>query len=103
LKSGVYKVPSGYDVGDSSHFYNLPDNGISVYRNMETRQTEIHRWKVRFKYTGQVGTSFFTFNINNSRYISAERINDGTDKTKFIGQPITKNDIQSFASLADSV
>jgi twinkle protein len=103
LKSGVYKVPSGYDVGDSSHFYNLPDNGITVYRNMETRQTEIHRWKVRFKYTGQVGTSFFTFNINNSRYISAERINDGTDKTKFIGQPITKNDIQSFASLADSV
>ena len=103
LKSGVYKVPSGYDVGDSSHFYNLPDNGISVYRNMETRQTEIHRWKVRFKYTGQVGTSFFTFNINNSRYISAERINDGTDKTKFIGQPITKNDIQSFASLADSI
>lgn len=103
LKSGVYKVPNGYDVGDSSHFYNLPDNGITVYRNMESLQTEIHRWKVRFKYTGQLGTSFFTFNLNNSRYISAEKINDGTDKTRFIGQPITRSDIDTFASLAGSL
>lgn len=101
MKSGVYKVPNGYDVGDSSHFYNLPDNGITVYRNMESLQTEIHRWKVRFKYTGQLGTSFFTFNLNNSRYISAEKINDGTDKTRFIGQPITRSDIDTFAALAD--
>lgn len=98
LKNGIYKVPNGYDVGDSSHWFNLPDNGMTVYRNLETKQTEVHRWKVRFKYSGQVGTSFFQFNINNSRYHSVERINDGTDKTKFIGQPI-----QVFASLADSL
>lgn len=98
LKNGIYKVPNGYDVGDSSHWFNLPDNGMTVYRNLETKQTELHRWKVRFKYSGQVGTSFFQFNINNSRYQSVERINDGTDKTKFIGQPI-----QVFASLADSL
>ena len=101
LKNGIYKVPNGYDVGDSSHWFNLPDNGLTVYRNLETKQTEIHRWKVRFKYTGQLGTSFFTFNMNNSRYTSTERLNDGSDTTKFIGQPYAKKDIETFASLAD--
>jgi twinkle protein len=100
LKNGIYRVPNGYDVGDSSHWFNLPDNGMTVYRNLETKQTELHRWKVRFKYSGQVGTSFFQFNINNSRYHSVEKLNDGTDKTKFIGQPI---DTKGFASLADSL
>lgn len=101
LKNGVYKVPNGYDVGDSSHWFNLPDNGMTVYRNMETKQTEVHRWKVRFRYSGQVGTSFFSFNMNNSRYSPAEMINNGTDKTKFIGQPISSKEIQGFASLSD--
>lgn len=100
LKNGIYKVPNGYDVGDSSHWFNLPDNGMTVYRNMETKQTELHRWKVRFKYTGQLGTSFFKFNINNSRYESTDRLNDGSDQNKFIGQPYGKKDIQTFASLA---
>jgi twinkle protein len=101
VKNGIYKVPNGYDVGDSSHWFNLPDNGMTVYRNMETKQTEVYRWKVRFRYSGQVGTGFFNFNINNSRYNAAEMINNGTDKTKFIGQPISSREIQGFASLAD--
>lgn len=101
LKNGVYKVPNGYDVGDSSHWFNLPDNGLTVYRNMETKQTEVHRWKVRFRYSGQLGVNFFTFNMNNSRYHPAEMINNGTDKTKFIGQPI--RDVKGFAALSDSL
>jgi twinkle protein len=101
LKGDKYEVPHGYDVGDSSHWYNLTDNGMTVYRNYETRQTEVHRWKVRFKYSGQVGTSYFTFNINNSRYEVAEKVNDGSDKEKFIGQPYAKKDIETFATLSD--
>lgn len=101
IKSGVYKVPNGYDVGDSSHWYNLPDNGITVYRNFETRQTDVHRWKVRFKYTGQNGYSHFHFNINNSQFTSEQKVNDGSDDTKFIGQPYGKKDIETFTSLSD--
>ena len=101
LKGDRYEVPHGYDVGDSSHWYNLTDNGMTVYRNYETRQTEVHKWKVRFKYTGQIGTSYFTFNLNNSRYEVAEKINDGSDKEKFIGQPYAKKDIQTYATLSD--
>ena len=103
LKNGIYKVPNGYDVGDSSHWFNLPDNGVTVYRNMETNQTEMHRWKVRFRYSGQLGVDYFTFNVFNSRYHSAERLNDGTDKSKFVNQPYGKKDIENFAALADSL
>lgn len=94
IRTGVYDVPHGYDVGESSFYYNLPDNGLTVYRNYETLQTEVHRWKVRFKYTGQTGASYFTFNINNSRYESTEKINDGTDKTKFIREPYKPSLVQ---------
>ena len=94
IRTGVYDVPHGYDVGESSFYYNLPDNGLTVYRNFETLQTEVHRWKVRFKYTGQTGASFFTFNLNNSRYESAEKLNDGSDKTKFIREPYKPGAVQ---------
>jgi twinkle protein len=99
IKNGIYKVPNGYDVGDSSHWFNLPDNGLTVYRNLETKQTEVHRWKVRFRHSGQLGASCFNFNIGNSRYFPAEKINDGSDKTHFVGQP-TRKEIQGFAQLA---
>lgn len=94
IRTGVYDVPHGYDVGESSFYYNLPDNGFTVYRNLETMQTEVHRWKVRFKYTGQTGTSYFNFNINNSRYESTEKINDGSDKEKFVKQPYKTSFVQ---------
>lgn len=96
-----HEVPDGYSVGDSSHWFNLTDNGISVYRNYDTRQTEVHRWKVRFRYTGEIGASYFTFNLANSRFEPAEKINEGEDKSKFVGQPYGKEEIQRFASLTD--
>lgn len=82
-----HEVPTGYDVGDSSHYYNKPDNGITVYRNKETGVTELHRWKVRYRYTGVEGVDYFKYNPITGRLESTENINDGKDKTKFIGQP----------------
>lgn len=90
LKQGVYEVPTGYDVGDSSHYYNAPDIGVTVYRNRETGQTEIHWWKIRFRFSGQEDTDYFKFDISNSRYSPAQKLNDGTDKEKFIRQPYEK-------------
>lgn len=90
LKQGVYEVPTGYDVGDSSHYYNGPDNGITVYRNRETNQTEIHWWKIRFRFVGQEDTDYFRFDIATSRYSPTQKVNDGTDKEKFVRQPYEK-------------
>ena len=85
--NGAYEVPKGYDIADSSNWFNFPDNGITVYRNMETQQTEIHRWKVRFWYTGKLGITYMKFDVNNSRFLVDQKVNDGSDKTKFVGQP----------------
>jgi twinkle protein len=86
-KSGEYEVPDGYSVGDSSHYYNSPDVGITVYRRRSTQQTEIHWWKVRFKWIGQLGVDHFKFDIPTNRYMQTERLNNGENKEKFIGQP----------------
>jgi twinkle protein len=88
VKQAVYEVPTGYDVGDSSHYYNAPDVGITVYRNRETNQTEIHFWKIRFRFSGQESTDYFRYDICTSRYSPTQKVNDGTDKTKFINQPV---------------
>lgn len=87
LPNGKYEVPTGYDVGDSSHYYNAPDVGITVYRNRETKQTEIHFWKVRFRFSGSEGIDYFRYDVTNSRYYPTEKLNDGSNKEKFIGQP----------------
>jgi twinkle protein len=90
IKQGAYEVPTGYDVGDSSHYYNAPDNGVTVYRNRETNQTEIHFWKIRFRFSGKEETDYFRFDIANSIYSPTQKINDGSDKEKFVKQPYEK-------------
>jgi twinkle protein len=92
---GTYEVPNGYDVGDSSHYFNSPDNGVTVHRNRITGQTEVHWWKIRFKYDGTDGVDYFTFNVGNSRFIEAKKVNDGSDTKKFVGQ--------EYASLAGTI
>lgn len=86
-KNGQYEVPNGYSVSDSSNYYNSVDVGYTVHRNMLTKQTEVHWWKVRFKWIGQLGVDYFTYDIPTSRYKPADRINNGENKEKFIGQP----------------
>lgn len=92
--NGVYEVPTGYDVGDSSNYYNAPDNGITVYRRGD--QTEIHFWKVRFWWSGSLGTDHFKYRMGTSEFYEANQLNDGSNKTYFKNQPITKGDIDKF-------
>lgn len=94
--NGKHELPTGYDVGDSSHYYNKPDNGLTVHRNRETGITEVHKWKVRFRYTGQEGVDYFRFNIHTSKFTSTENVNDGSDKKKFKGQPLSQGDVGRF-------
>jgi twinkle protein len=102
IRTGVYRVPNGYDLGDSSHWFNLTDNGFSIYRNPETGQTEGYKWKIRHRYTGTIGTEFYTFTRRSGRLDSAEQTNNGDDRTKFVGQPIDRATVEGFARLADT-
>lgn len=50
--NGVYKIPTGYDIYGTSHFYNLVDNGISLRAG--DGYTDYHVWKVRHQeFVGQ--------------------------------------------------
>lgn len=80
------RVPTGYDVGDSSHYFNKPDNGVTVYRNFATGQTEVHIWKVRFRYAGEVGRTAFRFDRSTGRFTPGE--NTWEDGSMFQGQPV---------------
>ena len=57
-----------YDISGSSHWFNKPDNGISVYRDFETGTTTIYVQKVRYKYIGKIGSQDFQWQPKSGRY-----------------------------------
>jgi twinkle protein len=85
-----YRVPNGYDISDSSNFFNLPDNGLTVYRNYETGQTEIHKWKNRWREIGNSGVVYMSYNKHTGKFTETAPVNTGQSKDHFIGEKIIK-------------
>jgi len=54
------------NISGSASFFAKADLGITVHRNGGV--TEIHAWKVRFKWQGSVGMCRLNYNIANGRY-----------------------------------
>ena len=71
-----YEVPNLYSISGSANFYNKTANGITVYRDYETGQTEIHIQKVKFKHWGKVGLVVLGWNYKNGRYYKGNPNND---------------------------
>lgn len=62
-------VPKGYDISGSAHWYNRPDFGLTVHRPADARHmTEIHVWKVRFRWTGSEGSAELFYDLPTGRY-----------------------------------
>ena len=70
--SGLYEVPSMYDIAGSSNFYNKADMGISIYRNFKDGMTYFYMQKVKYRNLGEVGLCTFKYNILNNRFEPAE-------------------------------
>ena len=106
-EDGTYKVPTGYSIADSAHFFNKPDIGLTVYRHGESRGNlvDVVTWKIKFEgLLGEKGTASFHFDKATSRYIEAnpympthneppERSNiprptDQEAQTNLLGDPI---------------
>ena len=75
-KNGKYIVPELYDISDSAHFYNKAANGISIYRDFEVGDVQIHIQKVKFKHWGQSATVHLVWNRENGRYYKGMPNND---------------------------
>jgi twinkle protein len=58
--NGLYKMPRGYDLYGTSHFFNIPDNGISLRAG--DGYTDILVWKVRHQeFVGNPGSGKLKF------------------------------------------
>jgi len=74
--SGKYEVPTLYNISGSAHFFNKTDNGITVYRDYDTNNVDVHIQKVRYSWLGKIGMCSFTYNIELRQY---EAITDAKD------------------------
>jgi len=71
---GTYKVPTGYSISDSAHFYNKADVGITVYRNKDNT-VDVEIWKIKFEgLIGKKGVVKFSFNQITNEYIAIGEI-----------------------------
>jgi len=68
-KDGKSRVPTLYDIADSSAWFNKPDIGIIIDRpNAHSDETMIYVKKVRFEGTGEKGAVKMRFDRETSRY-----------------------------------
>jgi twinkle protein len=68
-KDGKSRVPTLYDIADSSAWFNKPDIGIVIDRpNQDVDETMIYVKKVRFEGTGNKGAVKMRFDRETSRY-----------------------------------
>lgn len=82
--TGLFEVPNLYSINGSANFFNKTHNGLTVYRNYDTKCTEIYFQKVKFKHWGQSGTfcslnwnftngRYYMFNPDNSNWIDKDK------------------------------
>jgi twinkle protein len=67
--SNTYEVPNLYDIAGSANFFNKTDNGITVYRDMETKQNSVFVQKVKFSHWGEPGQANFTYDLTSGLFI----------------------------------
>jgi twinkle protein len=69
-KDGTYPIPTPYDISGSAHWRNKADNCITVWRDVadETKPSEIHVQKVRFRFLGKVGAVELHWMPESGRY-----------------------------------
>ena len=66
-QEGRTAVPKGMNISGSASFFAKADLGITVHRN-KNKDVEVHCWKVRFKWLGQVGKTTLNYDIPTGRY-----------------------------------
>lgn len=61
-------VPNLYSISGSAHFFNMTQNGFTIFRNMATDMTEVHFQKVKWEHLGHTGIATYLYNSENARF-----------------------------------
>lgn len=64
-----FVIPNLYNISGSAHFFNMTQNGFTVYRNVENGETEVHIQKVKWEHLGKTGVCYYTYNEANARFV----------------------------------
>jgi twinkle protein len=78
-KTGLYEVPTLYDVSGSADFRNQTHNGFTIYRHFQSENSEgyseFYNMKTKFNFQGQIGAKCeFSYSSVNGRFY--ERYSD---------------------------
>ena len=63
---GSTGVPKGMNISGSASFFAKADLGVTVHRAGDV--TEVHAWKVRFKWQGGVGMARLTYDLASGQF-----------------------------------
>jgi len=73
--NGKRPIPTPYDISSSAHWYNKPDNCLTVYRDMtaergsiEAKEVQVHVQKIRWRHQGSLGVATLHFDYATGRY-----------------------------------
>ena len=90
------KIPSMYDISGSADFFNMSDNGFTVWRDRDQDSptygtTKIAVTKLKHSFQGSAGGTYpFQFNMGSHRYYTSGRP-DNSDWTKDISEKRSSN------------
>lgn len=63
-----YLIPNLYSISGSAHFFNMTQNGFTIFRNMVTGMTEVHFQKVKWEHLGETGMIEYLYHPDNARF-----------------------------------
>jgi len=99
-KTGMYLVPTLYNISGSAHFYNIVANGITVYRDFKDDVTRVFIQKVKFSHWGEIGVAEYKYDKECGRY-NEYNIEAGFTFKEDKSNWITTNQVQSTMELPE--
>lgn len=97
--TGLYDIPNLYNIAGSANFYNKSDNGITIYRNFESKKTEVYVQKVKFSHWGKIGHVEFSYNMESGRFVSGE----GGEDFNWIDDMLAKDRNENAIKFNDAI
>jgi twinkle protein len=76
-ENGKLPIPKPDMIAGAAHWWNKADHCITVWRNFEDDETEIHVLKVKFRHIGKLGMAPLRFDVVTGRYMEPERDEHG--------------------------
>lgn len=78
-----YVLPSLYSISGSADFFNMTQNGFTVYHNAESGKTEIHFQKIKWEHLGKIGVIEYSYHEENARFYQEGFENPDANWLKF--------------------